>query len=254
MREKSRNQPCNLPPPISRKSFTLIELLVVIAIIAILAAMLLPALSKARDKARMASCQSNLKQIGLSIKIYEGDFDDFFPVQGFKNGTPWRPLVESKYIADLRTWDCPSDPTRQYKDTYHKAGTAYYNYSWTQQGGKTVNRSYAIPRALGCQKDSAGVKFYPPYRPSVDKPSSNANYVPMCYDTEPNGEDNCFFYGMGEYNMSSTHHQGVMNVLCNDGHVAASQRISTASFSIGNIGGGSTYGLPLGHDTREVTY
>jgi len=68
-----------------RKGFTLIELLVVIAIIAILAAILFPVFAKAREKARQASCQSNLKQITLAFLMYASDYDEAYPIFNWGN-------------------------------------------------------------------------------------------------------------------------------------------------------------------------
>jgi prepilin-type N-terminal cleavage/methylation domain-containing protein len=97
--------------------FTLIELLVVVAIIAILAAMLLPALAKAKQKAQLANCLSNLKQLGLTQNMYAGDNREQFPYSG--RDWPQMPFIDLLKLYDpyIRTNNrgfflCPADRGR----------------------------------------------------------------------------------------------------------------------------------------------
>ncbi|MEO7719814.1 MAG: DUF1559 domain-containing protein [Capsulimonas sp.] len=103
-----------------QSGFTLIELLVVIAIIAILAAILFPVFAQAREKARQASCLSNMKQLGLATMQYVQDNDEAYPLAVMPDGTSWT-LTILPYIKTLNVFMCPDDS---------KAGRAPAAQSW----------------------------------------------------------------------------------------------------------------------------
>ena len=99
-------------PGTRHQGFTLIELLVVIAIIALLAAILFPVFSRARENARKTSCLNNLKQIGLGIIQYTQDYDEMYPFRvNAGSSISWRTYI-FPYVKSTQLFMCPSNPNK----------------------------------------------------------------------------------------------------------------------------------------------
>ncbi len=132
--------------PALRRGFTLIELLVVIAIIAILAALIMPALAKARERARAISCLNNTRQLGLACELYTEDHESSFPYNLYM--TPFFYHTNINWVNNVMTWTLNPDNTNT--ATITEASLGAYN------SGNTAIYRCPSDHALSADQAAAG--------------------------------------------------------------------------------------------------
>jgi prepilin-type N-terminal cleavage/methylation domain-containing protein/prepilin-type processing-associated H-X9-DG protein len=204
----------------AQRGFTLIELLVVIAIIAILAAILFPVFARARENARRASCQSNMKQLGLGIMQYTQDYDGIYPFPNMSEPAQnlylnW-PTIIQPYVKSRQLFKCPSDSTNN--------GSSYIMNNWFAPSGSTggSGRTEAIIQSASTlvtvmEGNSGSGGRYDRANAASDF-GLNADYT--------------LWNSAGRVNASNLNlprHLGTGVVLYADGHVKSTKPIDTAN-------------------------
>lgn len=220
----------------SRRAFTLVELLVVIAIIGILAAILFPVFARARENARRASCQSNLKQIGLGLMQYSQDYDEILVADWYQtpasSGTtspgPTQPQSSASvaykwpdaafpYIKSEQVFNCPSATNGS---ATNGPATPFVYY-----GNLTAPRpfagSYTIVHGYGPNVPNRTPPVSHPLSNELVNLSQSVSPVTTAYVLDGDGEFYTDIDASGNVRNLSDRHLDTINTLYLDGHVKA---------------------------------
>jgi prepilin-type N-terminal cleavage/methylation domain-containing protein/prepilin-type processing-associated H-X9-DG protein len=194
------------------RGFTLIELLVVIAIIAILAAILFPVFSRAREKARQASCLSNLKQLTLAADMYVQDYDETFCKDVHSPGIYWLQCIYP-YVKNGQLYRCPSLRINNGAPAY-PATPPFSGVQWGE-----IGYGHNIGTQAGGQLDGMGWRYNDGTAPvclgDVELPAETFIYGDIT--TAQNNFHNLYYYNPNLSILSKIHNGG-MNAGFVDGH------------------------------------
>ncbi len=220
--------PCSDLSP--RSAFTLIELLVVIAIIAILAAILFPVFARARENARRASCQSNVKQILLGVTQYTQDYDEKFPSTWMNNPTTgqwiWIQNVQP-YLKSTQLFNCPSDSQTSVSswpsptapaglvNPFHTSYSANYNMGGSNGDSPTIARIVQPATTIYLTDGGGTAQAAFPYITGVARSAKDPWVLNDSSDTNARDATNDIF------GAPLNRHLETINVGFVDGHVKA---------------------------------
>ncbi|HTA29895.1 MAG TPA: prepilin-type N-terminal cleavage/methylation domain-containing protein [Candidatus Cybelea sp.] len=197
-------------------AFTLIELLVVVAIIAILAALLLPGLAKAKDESKRAKCLSNLHQIGITLTMYTSDNHDQYPYVAADLPDPWPKLP----FVDLLKLYAPYIPNHTNDGSFFLCpadAPQGFNFQWAKQTGDIAANQLLFPNSYYYYQDfynnNVGGNRSPAVRKAQDVRYPTRKAMAPCFASSANG-----FFDIELNTPTDAHGPNVMLLLFADGH------------------------------------